>query len=54
MQHILTESLIAQISAVGGIMIFGLGLNMAAGTKIKIANLLPGFIFGVLYYLVFM
>jgi len=51
LQNILTASLIDQVSAVGGLMILALGLNMTAGAKIKVANLLPGLLFAVGYYL---
>jgi len=50
LQDILTYSLINQVSAVGGLMILALGINMAADTKIKVANLLPGILFAVGYY----
>jgi len=51
-QDIFTDTLIIQISAAGGVMILGLGANMALDmqNKIKIANLLPGLIFAVAYY----
>jgi len=51
LQDVLTVSLIDQVSAVGGLMILALGLNMTANAKIKVANLLPGLIFAVGYYL---
>ena len=54
LQGVLTPTLVAQISAVGGVMIMALGLNMVADTKIKVANLLPGLVFAVGYYLVFL
>ena len=54
LQNVLTEGLVTQISAVGGVMIFAIGLNMAVGTKIKVANLLPGFFFAVGYYYLFL
>ena len=54
MQNILTDSLITQISAVGGIMILGIGLNMALNARLKVANLLPGFVFGIVYYYLFL
>ena len=52
MQKILTEPLITQISATGGVMIFAIGLNMALNAKIKVANLLPGILFAAGYYFV--
>ncbi|MCL2456073.1 MAG: DUF554 domain-containing protein [Defluviitaleaceae bacterium] len=54
LQNILTEELITQITAVGGVMIFGIGANMAFETKIKVANLLPGFFFACGYYAIFL
>lgn len=55
-QDVFTDTLITQISAAGGIMILGLGANMALDmqNRIKIANLLPGLVFAVVYYYVFM
>ena len=55
-QEVFTDTLITQISAVGGVMILGLGANMVfeMKTKIKIANLLPGLVFAVVYYYIFM
>lgn len=55
-QDIFTDTLITQISAAGGIMILGLGANMAFDmqNKIKIANLLPGLVFAVAYYYIFL
>ena len=50
MQSVLTDALIKQISAVGGVMILGIGLNMTVNAKIKVANLLPGLLFAVGYY----
>lgn len=50
MQNVFTETLITQISAVGGVMIFGIGANMVLDAKIKVANLLPGFLIAVAYY----
>jgi len=54
LQNVFTESLIIQITAIGGVMILGLGINMVVGPKVKVANLLPGFIFAVLYYFLFL
>jgi len=54
LQGVLTDGLVTQISAVGGIMILGIGLNMVMNIKIKIANLLPGFLFAVGYYYLFL
>jgi len=50
LQGVLTAELITQISAVGGLMILALGVNMVVGPRIKVANLLPGLLFAVVYY----
>ncbi|MCL2589112.1 MAG: DUF554 domain-containing protein [Oscillospiraceae bacterium] len=50
LQHVFTLELVSQIGAVGGVMILGIGVNMVADAKIKVANLLPGFLIAVAYY----
>ena len=50
LQNVLTEALIIQISAVGGVMILAIGLNMVLNAKIKAANLLPGLLVAAGYY----
>jgi len=52
LQGVLVESVINNMTAAGGLMIFAIGLNMLGITKIKVANLLPGILIPVLYYLV--
>lgn len=56
MQGVFTEGLVTQISAVGGLMILAIGLNMVLNLnpKIRTANLLPGFLFAVGYYFLFL
>ena len=54
LQNILTGDLITQVSAVGGVMIIAIGLNMVLDAKIKVANFLPGLLFGAAYYLLFL
>ena len=54
LQDILSMSLITQISAAGGVMILAIGFNMVLDAKIKVANLLPGLIFAVGYYKLFL
>ena len=53
-QNVLTDALIVQISAAGGVMILGIGLNMTLNAKIRVANLLPGLLFAVGYYSLFL
>lgn len=54
LQSVLTEGLITQISAAGGIMILAIGLNMSLKAGIKTANLLPGFLYAAGYYYLFL
>lgn len=42
MQQFLTEAVIGEISATGGVMILAIGLNLLGVTKIRLANLIPG------------
>ncbi|MBN2618216.1 MAG: DUF554 domain-containing protein [Spirochaetales bacterium] len=51
-EPILSEDIIREISIIGGILIFSLGLNMLDIKKIKSANLLPAIIIPPIYYLV--
>jgi uncharacterized membrane protein YqgA involved in biofilm formation len=53
LQNVLTPPLIVQISAAGGVMILGIGLNMTLNAKIRVANLLPGLLFAAGYYNLF-
>ena len=53
LQHLFTPGLITQISAVGGVMILAISFNMVLDTKLKVANMLPSFLFSIFYYFVF-
>lgn len=49
----MTEDMIREISIVGGILIFAIGLNLMEVKKIKVGNLLPAVLIPVIYYLPF-
>ena len=53
LQNVLTDALVTQVSAVGGVMILGIGLNTLLNAKIRVANLLPGFLVAAGYYYLF-
>lgn len=53
LQGVLVGPVVTEISAVGSLLIMGLGLNMLGITKIKVANMLPAIIIPIVYYLVF-
>lgn len=52
-QPYLTPDMIREISIVGGILIFALGLNLLEIKKIKVANMLPAIFIPVVYFLPF-
>jgi uncharacterized membrane protein YqgA involved in biofilm formation len=51
LQGILTTQVITEVSAVGSLLIMGLGFNMMGAAKIKVANLLPGILIPIIYFL---
>jgi uncharacterized protein len=53
LQQYLTTPLINEISAVGGLMLIGLGLNILEITKLKILDMIPALVFVVLFYFLF-
>lgn len=50
--QVLMDGFILEMTAVGGIMIFAIGLNLVGITKIRIANLLPSIIVGAIIVMV--
>jgi len=51
LQPLLTADMLREISIVGGILIFAIGINMLGIKKVKVGNLLPAVIVPVFYYL---
>ena len=55
MQYILVDAVIAYMSAVGGVLIIGVGLTVAGIKKINVTNLLPSvFVSGIIGYFTMM
>ncbi len=52
LQHLLTQSVINELTAVGGLLLLGLGLNLLEIKKIKVLNMLPALIYAVLLALI--
>lgn len=50
---ILTDDAIRELSAVGGLLIMTIGLNLLKITNIKVGNMLPAVIIPVIYFLIF-
>lgn len=47
LKPVMTEAALANLSLVGSILIFCVGLNLVWGRKIRVANLLPALVFAV-------
>lgn len=52
LSSVLTDTVIGNMSAIGSILIMGLGTNMIGASKIKVANLLPAIFLPMIIYLV--
>ena len=48
----MTDKLITQMSCVGSVLIFAIGINMIFGKKIKVGNLLPAILFPIIFTLI--
>lgn len=53
LQPLLTDLIITEMSAVGGLLIFAIGLNMQGMTKIRVGNLLPAIFVPMVYILLY-
>lgn len=53
LQQYLTTPLVNEISAVGGLILIGLGLNILEITRLKILDMIPALVFVVLFYFTF-
>jgi len=52
LQGILSESVVVEMSAVGGLLIFGIGINLLDIKEIKVGNLLPGIFLAVPFVMI--
>lgn len=53
LQGVLSETVVVEMSAVGGLLILGIGINMLGIKEIKVGNLLPGIFIAVPIVLLF-
>lgn len=51
MKIFLTDPVITEMSAVGGVLIMGIGVNLLGLKKIKIGNMLPAIFIPIIYYI---
>lgn len=52
MSSILTDIMISELTAVGGLLIMTIGLNILKVTKVKVGNMLPAVFIPVVFYLI--
>lgn len=52
LKDVLTAVVVSDMSAIGGLLIIGIALNMMGVTKIKVANLLPAVFIPILYQII--
>ena len=45
LRGLLTDRMIAEMTAAGGLMILGIGLNILEVTRIRVGNMLPALVF---------
>lgn len=50
--EIMTETVVLQMSATGGLLIVGLGLSMVLSSKIRVANMLPSVLLPIVYHVI--
>ena len=48
----LTPAVVSQMSAIGGLLIVGIGLNMIRDKKLKVGNMLPAIFLPLVYFLI--
>ncbi|MBQ3764296.1 MAG: DUF554 domain-containing protein, partial [Synergistaceae bacterium] len=53
LEGVITADMYANISGLGGLMIFGIGLNMLKLTKLKLGDMLPGLLYVVFLTMIF-
>ncbi len=53
LQPLLTDAIITEMSAVGGLLIFAIGINMLGLTKVRVGNMLPAIFVPMVYLPVF-
>ncbi|RJQ15589.1 DUF554 domain-containing protein [Candidatus Woesearchaeota archaeon] len=54
LQHVLTPTIVNELTAVGGLLLIGLGINILEIKKLKVLNMLPSLVIAVVLALVFL
>lgn len=52
LEPFMSEALISNLSCVGSVLVFGVGVNLTFGNKIRVGNLLPAFLVPVIYEII--
>lgn len=53
MQSLLSDVVVSEMTAIGGVIIMGIGLNFLEIKRIKVGNMLPAIFIPILYYMLF-
>lgn len=53
MQSLLNDVVVGEMTAIGGVIIMGIGLNFLEIKRIKVGNLLPAIFIPIIYYIIF-
>lgn len=53
LEPLLTDQMITEMSAVGGVLIFGIGINLLEIKKLNLGDLLPAIFIPIIYFLIF-
>lgn len=53
MQSLLSPIVVGEMTAIGGVIIMGIGLNFLIANRIKVGNLLPSIFIPIIYYMFF-
>lgn len=53
MQSLLSDVVVSEMTAIGGVIIMGIGLNFLEIKRIKVGNLLPAIFLPIIYYMIF-
>lgn len=53
MQSLLSPVVVSEMTAIGGVIIMGIGLNFIIANRMKVGNFLPSIFIPIIYYLFF-
>ena len=54
MQSLLNPVVVAEMTAIGGVIIMGIGLNFLISNRMRVGNMLPSIFIPIIYYMILM